>query len=416
MTQSLNSLQQKLDKLSMALALSCHEFASILLFAPRQACMGDFNTRTDGKIIKVGQKFFELEFNEQLYKILHIACHVALRHHHRARELQGNPNAMKIWNISTDIIINQFVLPYLREKFNIDRNPDTQITLQDLEKLIDFQGLDITNLSADQIFLTILKSIDNQEIDLSDLPNVDEDLSSEEFGDSNNVLDQYGLENEKKPANSRLNDMLWNERLEKAIKEAGHGKGSSLAGLLNHLAQPKVPWDKVLRQFLISRLSQEKEPNYRRPSRRNLAGITDYFEPSRQNKKAIKTLVVCMDLSGSCWSSQVVSKFVSNIDIVKQHCRNRVVLITFDCGVNDIIEVPVNKNLADIINNKEVELHGGGGTEFSLPIEKAKEYSPDVCVVFTDCYGDFGDKPSFPVLWASIGDSAPWGHNIKIDD
>ena len=416
MTESLTTLQSKLDKLAMALAHKCHEFASILLFAPRQACNGDFITKTDGKIIKVGRKFFELEFNEQLYKILHIACHVALRHHHRARELRGNPNGMKIWNISTDIIINQFILPYLNSKFNIQRNPNTQIKLEDISELIDFQGLDINNLSADQIFLTILKSIDNKELDPNDLPDVDNDLSGDEFSDSNNVLDGYGLENEKKPANSRLNDMLWNQRLEKAIKQAGKAGGNSLMGLLNHLAKPKVPWDKLLRQYLISRLSQEKEPNYRRPSRRNLAGITNYFEPSRQNKKTIKTLVVCMDLSGSCWCSEVVSKFVSNIDMVKDHCRNKVVLITFDYGINDIIEVPVNKKLADIINNKEVKLHGGGGTEFSQPIEKAKEYNPDVCVVFTDCYGDFGEQPKFPVVWASIGDTAPWGHNIKIED
>jgi predicted metal-dependent peptidase len=187
-------------------------------------------------------------------------------------------------------------------------------------------------------------------------------------------------------------------------------------GLLNHLCQPKVPWDKVLRQFLISRLSSEKEPDYRRPSRRNLAGITSYFEPNRQNKKTIKTLVVCMDLSGSCWCSEVVSKFVSNIDLVQQSCRNKVVLITFDYGINDVIEIPANKKLSDVINGNEVELHGGGGTEFAQPIERAKEYNPDVVVVFTDCYGDFGDQPKFPVVWASIGDSAPWGKNILIDD
>lgn len=424
--------QKKLDQLSLGLGNRCPEFASILLYAPRIAVAGDFITRTDGKIIKVGEKFFTLPFEKQVYKMLHMALHVGLRHHHRAYELAGNPIALNIWEVSTDIIINESIKGYVEEitsvissssKLSFDNEKDI-ITLKKLQEPLEKLGFDINdteNLRAENIFSVLVKGVQKLEINITELPLPDEseqDLEGNQFDISESVLKANGLEEELNDSNkSSVSDMLWSNRVRKAFQQAGKFKGSSVIGLLEHLYKPKVNWQAILRSFLTSRLRPDKESDYSRPSRRNLAGVTKIFEPNRVRKKGIKTLVVCLDTSGSCWNSEVVSKFVSNIDVIHQSTGSELVLISFDDGVQGVFEVKANEKISDMINSKRIEITGGGGTSFVEPIEKALEYNPDVIAVFTDCYGPFGDQPKgTPVLWATIGDEAPWGRNILIEE
>ncbi len=41
---------------------------------------------------------------------------------------------------------------------------------------------------------------------------------------------------------------------------------------------------------------------------------------------------------------------------------------------------------------------------------------PDALVYLTDLYGETGDEPDFPVIWATYGvcGDAPWGEQIKL--
>lgn len=426
-----NKNQKKLDQLSLGLGNRCPEFASILLYAPRIAVMGDFITKTDGKIIKVGEKFFTLSFEMQVYKMLHMALHVGLRHHHRAYELAGNNTALKLWEISTDVIINESIKEYIStvtgtvnnsQKLVLEDKEDI-VTLRKLREPLERLGFDINdndNLRAENIFCTLVKGVEKKTIKLEELPIPDEsntDLEGNQFDISESVLKANGLDEELNDNNkSSISDMLWSNRVKKAFEEAGKSIGSSAIGLLNHLYKPKLNWQAILRSFLTSRLRPEKEPDYSRPSRRNLAGVHKIFEPNRVKKRGIKTLVVCLDTSGSCWNSPILSKFVSNIDVIHQSTASELILVVFDDGIHDVFEIKSNQRLSDLINNKSINITGGGGTSFVEPINKALEYNPDVIAVFTDCYGPFGDRPKVPVLWATIGEEAPWGKNILIDD
>jgi len=422
--------QKKLDKLSLGLANRCPEFSSILLYAPRVAVNGDFILKTDGKIIKVGEKFFELSFEKQIYKILHIALHVGLRHHHRAYELGSNVIARKIWEIATDIIINESIKDYVEEitsssssnKLSFENTEDI-ITLRKLQEPLEQLGFDYkdeSNLKAETIFSVLVKGVQKKDIDISQLPlpeDFQEELEGQQFDISEAVLKANGLEEELNDNNkSSVSDMLWSNRVRKAFEQAGKMKGGGIMGLLKHLYKPKLNWQAILRSFLTSRLRPEKELDYSRPSRRNLAGVHKIFQPNRVKKRGIKTLVVCLDTSGSCWCSPIISKFVSNIDIIHKNTCSELILIVFDDGVHEVIKINSNQKLSEMINNKEIEVTGGGGTSFVEPIEKALEYNPDVIAVFTDCYGPFGNQPKVPVLWATIGCEAPWGKNIIIED
>lgn len=422
--------QKKLDKLSLGLANRCPEFSSLLLYAPRIAVLGEFIVKTDGKIIKVGEKFFELDFAKQVYKIIHIALHVGLRHHHRAFEIKGNDIALKIWEIATDVIINESIKDYVYSivnnnsggnSINFDTD-DSVITLNKLREPLERLGFDIhdeSNLRAESIFTVLLKGVEKKEISITQLPlpsDEEQELEGEQFDMTQDVLKQNGLEEELNYDNkSSISDTLWSNRVKKALEQAGKSKGSNTMGLLKHLYKPKVNWQAILRSFLVSRLKPEKEPDYSRPSRRNLAGVTKIFEPNRVKKRGIKRLAVCLDTSGSCWSSPVISKFVSNIDLVQSITGAELVVITFDDGIHEVEVIDSKVKLSDLINSNVVKFTGGGGTSFVEPIEEAIKHNPDVITVFTDCYGPFGEETKIPTIWASIGEEAPWGRNILID-
>lgn len=416
--ESLETKQKKLNIISLALTNRCPEFSGILLYAPRIVTSGDFVCKTDGKIIRVGNKFFELEPYMQIYKILHMALHVGLRHHHRAVDLNGNKLGLTIWNTVTDSIINTSLKDYIAQctqgQFTISNREDCP-TIDSMKPILEKLHYDESaGYSAERMFFALLRGLDKKEIDLDALPSVDEDLSGDSFDESDEVLNKNGLVAEQ--GDDQLSDMLWTNRIEDVFKKAGSRLGNSMMGLLDHLEKPKVNWQAILRQFLIHRLTPETEPDYRRPSRRNLAGVTTIFEPSRIKKRGIKKMVVCLDTSGSCWCSEVQSKFIANIDLIHAQTGCELIVITFDSDVHDVITVDKNKKLANLVNNKEVALHGGGGTSFIEPIEEALNHKPSVIAVLTDCYGPFGSAPNVPTIWASIGDCAPWGKTVLIEE
>jgi predicted metal-dependent peptidase len=422
--------QKILDKLSQGLTAECPEFYSILLYAPKIAVVGDFVAKTDGKIVKLGEQFFKMSLGRQIYKILHITMHLALRHHHRAYELKGaDPLYHKIWEVSTDVIINETIREYVEKKVqrikeDLDFESEEFITRNSLRGQLKEVGYNIDDpqeFTAEKIFIAIVKGVREGSIPVIGLPLPDDsnlELSTEEFDETQDVMNKNGLgeEAEGESNNSSLSDLLWDKRVQKVLKEAGEALGSQMMGLLKHLYKPKINWQAILRSYLNNRLSPEKQADYTRPSRRNLAGVTKFFEPNRIRKRAIKTMVVCLDTSGSCWDSLTMSKFVSNIDSIHQITHSNLVVIIFDYGVHEVFEVKFEESLAELINNKRVNITGGGGTSFIAPINKAIEFNPDVIAVFTDCYGPFGDDPKIPTIWATIGDPAPWGKSIVIEE
>ena len=65
---------------------------------------------------------------------------------------------------------------------------------------------------------------------------------------------------------------------------------------------------------------------------------------------------------------------------------------------------------------KSLKYTGGGGTDFRPLIEAAAESAPDVLIYLTDLFGEMGDAPYFPVIWATHGvaGNAKWGEQIKL--
>ncbi len=88
-------------------------------------------------------------------------------------------------------------------------------------------------------------------------------------------------------------------------------------------------------------------------------------------------------------------------------------MIMTDAAVHQITEIDWTEATREL---SEIKYTGGGGTDFRPLIAAAAEFSPDALVYLTDLYGDTGDEPDFPVIWATHGvaGNAPWGEQIKL--
>jgi predicted metal-dependent peptidase len=416
---STKTKEEYLLDLSSYFISMCSEFAGIIVKIPKVYINNEEECKTDGRVVKVGNPFFTLDIYKQLYVLLKVSMAVALRHHVRANEIYHHDTALKVWNVSSELVINYSIEDYIDKKLeNVDKYSSQSFTLEILNKINNNEiDIDFDLSNAEQVFSILLNHINNDSSNnLSAKLNSVTNIFSPPFEDTNQILSESGLESE---INSEVQDLIWSKRLDEAINQiAGNDPSNKLLRLKKELPKVKVHWDTILRQFLTSRLLNEKESNWKRFSRKNMAGITEIFEPFRDRKKGIKKLALCWDVSGSCFSSTIISKFVANIEVVHKLTGCELVLIPFDDDVNEA-EVSILKpaeSLKNLIDNNKIMFLGGGGTSFAPPLRYADKVKADVIVVLTDGYGVFPEPNKTPTIWATTGDHSPWGKNITIKD
>lgn len=201
----------------------------------------------------------------------------------------------------------------------------------------------------------------------------------------------------------------WQQRLAGAAQQAMQaGKfGGSLARLIDHLLQPRVPWRMLLARYL-SNLARD-DFSYMRPSRRE----GDAIFPSLRSAQV--DLAVAVDTSGSIKQSEI-EEFLSEIDAIKGQIRARITLLPCDAvlaeGAPWYFEPWEDFNIPD-------QLTGGGGTDFRPVFQwiDTNGFQPDLLVYFTDAQGPFPEAPPpYPVLWLIKGrEKTPWGERIQLN-
>ncbi len=162
------------------------------------------------------------------------------------------------------------------------------------------------------------------------------------------------------------------------------------------------------------------EKNYSRPNRRWLALERDYLSQAGVNlpfapdciKKRGTRLAVALDTSGSI-DGELLGRFLAEVGSMCHFNQRNLVLIVGDAAVHSIAEIDWRDASGEL---SRIKYTGGGGTDFRLLIAAAAEFAPDALVYLTDLYGETGDEPDFPVIWAThgIAGDAPWGEQIKL--
>jgi predicted metal-dependent peptidase len=216
----------------------------------------------------------------------------------------------------------------------------------------------------------------------------------------------------------------WRERITRA--HAGDGLHSLLRALLADLPKVRTPWEQLLRTQLARGLSMQPELSWSRPSRSYIAnrgrvggrsgqrgGMRMPWEPGRASSRSVARLAVLVDVSGSV-ESPLMHRFAAEVEAISRRLEARVLVVIGDDKVRDVrIFEPGRSNLRD------VELQGGGGTDFTPLLVEAQRHGPDMAVFLTDLDGRVDYCPPFPVLWAVPAEAAhmqePFGRKLVLE-
>ena len=176
----------------------------------------------------------------------------------------------------------------------------------------------------------------------------------------------------------------------------------------------KEPWYNHLHRYFQSLSTSEY--NWARINRRTLVQH-QIFSPSCYSE-SLGNVVFCIDCSGSVYSAAAQANFAGHVNAILAEAKpNLVHVIYFDDGITRHDELDYGQ--LDFSTRPK----GGGGTSFKPCFEyiEDKGIVPELCIVLTDCYGDYPDEaPPYPVIWASIEENPrgyfpPFGDFIHVE-
>lgn len=203
------------------------------------------------------------------------------------------------------------------------------------------------------------------------------------------------------PKEAKALEKEWKRRVQEAIT-VSKMKGDIPVGLerlCEKLHKEQIDWKSLLQNFITNQIPYDYSYNY--PSKKSVScGV---YMPSILKEKIEIALMI--DLSGSIGQKEYAD-FISEIIGICKAYQERISMRIFshdvDCYDNGVIE---NGNIDKI---KKMQLKGGGGTSFEIPLKYLKDnnINPKCLIWLTDGYGDSVGKPNFPILWILTKDGS----------
>jgi predicted metal-dependent peptidase len=406
----------------------------------------------DGDTVFYGPGFESLPPEQQVGMVAHQVLHVALRHAQRKvalARLVGDVDP-ELYNLCADAIVNSTLshLSWLEL-------PPGSVLLEDLlsASLNVFQGVETALLEWD--LERLYRAVDDRKWSGSSRGRRRQGRGSERdsaTGEGASAADGDGAGRRADPdspardglcaararflAERMIADLLpaadashpeaeaeqsreWRERITRA--HAGDGAHSMLRELLADLPKVRTPWEQLLRTQLARGLTRQPSLSWSRPARSYLAnqgraagsGRRMPWEPGVSSARAVARLAVMVDVSGSI-DAPLLARFASEIEAITRRLEAGAVVIIGDDKVTGVEHFEPGRT-----NLREIELHGGGGTDFAPLLQEAERHGPDIGVLLTDLDGPAGYKPAFPVLWCVPAEHAamphPFGRKLVLD-
>lgn len=398
---------------------------------------------TDGQTVYAGAGYEKFSEKERKFICLHEILHIALCHPSRFLLLEKQDVGFdpQLLNIAADAIINKALenLTGLKTPSNawslekiwsaLEKSEDAINSMQDSKDQqpysysISSQKRKISNLTRAEFTLVSRWSCEELYYFLKaqarDFVGFVEVLFSLYQKDSlaGDLLSVRSASAQPPTQNGNFDQKRdWQQRLS-LLKGTMPELFQRLAG---ELPKTETPWEQVLRSLVQSVFQEKQQTNYSRPSRRWLALERDYRVSSGVNlpfspevtKKRGNRLAVALDTSGSI-DGNLLGRFLTEIASLCSYNQRNLVLIIGDAEVHQIAEIDWREAGEELAKLKYT---GGGGTDFRPLIKAASEFSPDALIYLTDLYGETGDEPDFPVIWATHGvaGKAGWGDQIKL--
>jgi predicted metal-dependent peptidase len=405
---------------------------------------------TDGRTIYAGAGYEKFDAKERRFICLHEILHVALCHPQRFAELEKRDASSfdpKLLNIAADAIINESLenLTGLKtpadawtlsriwqclEKAEDAANPNSAVKTSSsyYSFSVSAQARKIANLtraefiranrwSCEELYYFLKSQARSQSAFYGFLAEFDErDSLSEDLRLPETCETCKPCDSQSKVAETNEEKRNWQQRLSLL-------RGSlpeTIDRLAKELPRVETPWEQIFRSIVQTAFQEATHKNYSRPNRRWLALERDYeaqagvslpFAPDTIKKRGTR-LAVALDTSGSI-DGELLGRFLAEIAAMCAFNQRNLVLLVGDAAVHQISEIDWRDASREL---SELHYTGGGGTDFRPLIEAAAEYEPDALVYLTDLYGEIGDEPDFPVIWATHGAAgrAEWGEQIHL--
>jgi predicted metal-dependent peptidase len=347
---------------------------------------------TNGWDVRYNPEFIKQHMStdpELRFLVLHEATHKAFRHLHTWQDLHEEDPQLA--NVAADYFVN-LALQDMDEGEGFIKMP--KLGIQPEPK---YRGW-----SVKQIFEDLKK-----EQEEGGQGGEGDGMDSHDWDDA-----KSGDEQAQKEAEARGQEIARAIRQGEILRRKLAGKGTGMAdGVFGELLAPKVDWRKVLREFVQETCQGRDESSWRRPNRRYIAD--DIYMPSMVGV-TMTELVIGFDTSGSCFGTDEMTRFVSEIaTIIEQVKPSKVHVIYWDTSV-----VGHQTFEGGQIAVQDLKPQGGGGTDGSVLFDylKKERITPQAIVQFTDGYvGDWGNT-TVPTLWAITSHMvAPFGSTIHIE-
>jgi len=173
------------------------------------------------------------------------------------------------------------------------------------------------------------------------------------------------------------------ELLENTKKEIIKCKGSlpgNMEELIKKLQTKKLNWTKLLEQKIFNGLGGTRKRNWGRPNRRGLS-----YLPGKKPKGAPKTILFCVDTSGSMGSQELGAALDVLYKTLENFPSTKILLAQGDTGITEL-------TVAQKVDTAVFK--GRGGTVLRVFLELQQRIKPDLTIMFSDGIDSPSDWPS----------------------
>lgn len=353
---------------------------------------------TDGKELIYSDDFVnELSKDELLFCLVHEILHCILNHHTRR---QGR-NA-QLWNVAADHVVNLIL-----QDCNVGKVPDMKYVDEDGKEhkpklYCDSQYKD---MAVEEVYQKLWDEADKIQISISNNGNGQDDNKGKKKMPGA-VLDA------KEGTSQEHEENKWKSYVADAAAVA-KGIGNLPAGvskLVENLLSSKIDWRQELADWVCERIKDEY--SWLTRNRR----IQDVYLPGRDGY-TIGNLVIIIDSSGSCWSDEILGKFLGAVQDLRNTMKCSIDIISCDTRPENHKYYGPDESILDY------EIVGGGGTDFAPAfewIDNNLDNAPNGALYFTDTYGSFPEEePDYKTLWVTWEKEPyepPFGRLLVVDD
>lgn len=376
-TDALKAIQKARVSLVLGKDAPAAFFATLALRLKPMPDWGIETAATDGRGLKYNPDWFlSLSPAERIGVIAHEVMHNAMCHPAR----RGNREPRKA-NVAMDLAINPIVRDAKMSLPNGALYP-AEGQFADLPEGLSFE--DYYSRLPDQT----------------------------EGGNGNDPGGCGGVEDAGDQAAQQEMDADWQVAVSQAA-QAAKSRGplpGALGRLVEQVANPDVPWEDELREFVSRVLSARDDYSWSVPNRRYIA--SGLYLPSLRSE-CLGDIVVAVDTSMSIGRAELEA-FAGELNGILECRPCKVTVVYCDAQVQKTVDwEPADGPLT-------LEAVGGGGTDHAPIWDWLRETGeqPECVVALTDGYTKWGEDPGVPVLWTiskdGTSEEAPFGRTVRM--